>query len=297
MMTNKKSVLLITLASLFLALPAALKAQSNSPCFKIYVWDFADKDGKKLTDQSISEDFEQAFASESECKLVTKKTSPEIAVAIKNERLSQLPDKISELLSKKFVENGIQRVLLAKVNESPASNKIEIGIRIIDLSDKHTAYSGNFFISREEYYGNKEKRNLKIKEFVGREILKKETGITKGYYYGAGTVVGAGGLAYGLLGALSIKSDWQAYQLTSPTDVNNRYNTDNSNYKTKQYFAIGGAVLAATCGYLWWKSTHNKDIAKAKTISLNTPQTTPHILFEPTNAPDGLVGFGIALKF
>jgi FlgO protein len=279
---------------LCLVFPICSFAQTPSVCRDIYVWDFVDNNGKRLSDANVQSDMELALSSYSECRVFEQKTNSDLEVAKKNERLSTKSDALSESLSKKLSEKGIKHVMFGTVTEK--NSDVMVDLKILSVNTKNAVYTGVFTMNRNDFYGNRAKRRDAFKDFIINKILKKPSPV-KLIVPVITTIAGAGVVAYGLLKTGSTKSDWQTAFDKNPFDKA-LYDTQNKTYKTNQYIAIGGGVVMAVGAFLLVKK-----IAERKKYSQSTGLTDvlskpkSKFIIEPIVCAESNIGLGVGLRF
>jgi hypothetical protein len=277
-----------------LVFPVFFFAQTPSVCRDIYVWDFLDNNGKRLSDANVQVDMEVALSSCSECRVFEQKTNSDLEVAKKNERLSSKSDRLSEPLIKKLSEKGIKNVMFGTVTEK--NSDVEIDLKIVSVATKNTVYTGIFTMNRNDFYGNRTKRRDAFKDFITQKILQKPSPV-KLIVPVITTVAGLGIVGYGLLKNSGIKSDWQAAFDKNPFDKA-LYDDQNKKYKTNQYIAIGGGVVAAIGTYLLIKKIgERKKYSQSTGLTSTFPKPKPKVILEPVVTSDANFGVGVGLRF
>jgi hypothetical protein len=279
---------------LCLAFPICFFAQTPSVCRDIYVWDFVDNTGKRLSDANVQTDMELALSSCSECRVFEQKTNADLEVAKKNERLSSKSDALSESLSKKLSEKGIKNVMFGTVTEK--NSDVELDLKILSVNTKNAVYTGTFTMNRNDFYGNRTKRREAFTDFIINKILKKPSPV-KLVVPVITTIVGAGVVAYGLLQKGTVKTDWQTAFDKNPFDKA-LYDEQNKKYKTNQYIAAGGGVVMAVGAFLLVKKiAERKKYSQSTGLTDALPKSKPKFIFEPIVSTESTVGLGVGLRF
>jgi hypothetical protein len=287
----KNFLIAVTLCFVF---PIFSFAQTPSVCRDIYVWDFVDNTGKRLSDANVQTDMEIALSSCSECRVFEQKTNSDLEVAKKNERLSTKSDALSESLSKKLSEKGIKHVMFGTVSEK--NSDVIVDFKILSVNTKNAVYTGVFTMNRNDFYGNRTQRRDAFKDFIINKILKKPSPV-KLIVPVITTIAGAGVVAYGLLKTGSIKSDWQTAFDKNPFDKA-LYDTQNKTYKTNQYIAIGGGVVMAVGAFLLVKKiAERKKYSQSTGLTEALPKSKPKFIFEPIVSSESNIGLGVGLRF
>jgi hypothetical protein len=228
-------------------------------CRDLFIRDFTDKQGKKLTDPALTDDTESIFAQLAACKILLRHRHPDILVALKNDHLvhqsskNHCMDKISSDLSQQLIEKRIYFLLSGCVEELSATekDKIRIFFQIEQLNDRSIAYEGVLEMPRRTYQHRVERKE-KLRTFIEKEILRLPPAPSNAltYGYSAGVLAGAGVTYIGLSTAMRIRKDWKHYHRLYPTDPQNKYPENNKQYIKNQYFMIGGGILSVVCGTL-----------------------------------------------
>jgi hypothetical protein len=226
-------------------------------CRDLFIRDFTDKHGKKLTDPALTDDTESLFAQLATCKILLRHRYPEVLVALKNDHLvrqnnnNSCIDRISDDLSQKLVEKHIYHLLSGCVEPLPTNenDKVRIFFQIEQLNDRSIAYEGVLEMPRRTYQHRSERKE-KLRAFIEKEILRLPPPPSNMpiYTYSAGVLAGAGVTYIGLSTAARIRKDWSNYHTLYPTDPQNNYPQKNRKYIENQYFAIGGGLISFVCG-------------------------------------------------
>lgn len=280
---------------LFISFALNTYAQTASTCRDIYVWDFQDNAGKKLSDNDATTDMELALSACSDCRVFEQKANPDLAVAIKNERLSTKSPLPSEALINKFKEKGIKHILFGTVTENSGNNTIVLEIKIYDLGSKNTAYIGSLNFDKNDFVNNRSKRRETFKEYIQKQILQKASSgkLALPIFI---TSIGTVALVYGLIKKSGIKSDWETAIKKDPFDKAKTYSGQNTKYKTNQYIATGGGIVMAVGTFLLIKK-----IAERKKYNRNNGlseiHTQPKIIIEPLISTQNYSNVGIAFRF
>ena len=278
---------------LFISFALNTYAQTASTCRDIYVWDFQDNAGKKLSDNDATTDMEMALSACSDCRVFEQKANSDLEVTKKNERLSSKSDRLSETLIKKLSEKGIKHIMFSTVTEK--NSNVDVDIKIFSSTTKNTVYSGVLTMNRNDFYGNRTKRRDVFKDFIINNILKKPSPV-KLIVPIVVTLAGAGAVGYGLLQKGSVKSDWQAALDKDPFDKANAYTDQNSKYKTNQYIAVGGGVVMAVGAFLLIKKIKERKKYNQST-GLTEALPKPKFMIEPLVSTQSYNSLGIALRF
>jgi hypothetical protein len=228
-------------------------------CRDLFIRDFTDKQGKKLTDPALTDDTESIFVQLATCKILLRHRHPEVLVALKNDHLVQQSSKnngihkISTDLSQQLVEKRIYFLLSGCVEllSETEKDKVRIFLQIEQLNDRSIAYEGVLEMPRQTYQHRLERKE-KLRAFIEKEILRlpPPPSNTLTYGYSAGVLAGAGVTYIGLSTAMRIRKDWKHYHTFYPTDPQHKYPENNKQYIENQYFAIGGGILSVVCGTL-----------------------------------------------
>ena len=278
---------------LFISFALNTYAQTASTCRDIYVWDFQDNAGKKLSDNDATTDMEMALSACSDCRVFEQKANSDLEVTKKNERLSSKSDRLSETLIKKLSEKGIKHIMFSTVTEK--NSNVDVDIKIFSSTTKNAVYSGVLTMNRNDFYGNRTKRRDVFKDFIINNILKKPSPV-KLIVPIVVTLAGAGAVGYGLLQKGSVKSDWQAALDKDPFDKANAYTDQNSKYKTNQYIAVGGGVVMAVGAFLLVKKIKERKKYNQST-ALTEALPKPKFIIEPIIPTQSNIGLGIGLRF
>jgi hypothetical protein len=226
-------------------------------CRDLFIRDFTDQHGKKLTDPALTDDTESLFAQLAVCKILLRHRYPEILVALKNDHLvrqnannSCIP-RISDDLSQKLIEKRIYFLLSGCVQQIPVNenDKVRIFFQIQQLNDKSIAYEGVLEMPQRTYQHRSERKE-KLRAFIEKEILRLSPlpSNLPTYAYSAGILAGAGVTYIGFSTAARIRKDWGNYHVLYPTDPQNNYPENNRKYIENQYITIGGGLLSLVCG-------------------------------------------------
>jgi hypothetical protein len=251
-----------------LFLPCSLFSQKKEVYQDLYIWDFTDNKDKKINDPLLIADLEAAFSACKDCRITTSKTYSDVAVAIKNDRLIQKGDVLSDALIKKLADKGIKNVLFSQVT-SEGNEQMRIAFKIFSLQSKTVIYNSTLFLSQKVFNNTTGTRRDEFKKFLQSNLLEKSSS-KKPLVYGIVAGIGTGICTYGLIQTLGVKNDWHTYLQANSSDSEKRYPTENSSYKSKQYISIAGGLIAATGVYLLLKNKKKKQQA-----SLSDSDTTP----------------------
>jgi hypothetical protein len=226
-------------------------------CRDLFIRDFTDKHGKKLTDPALTDDTESLFAQLATCKILLRHRHPDVLVAFKNDHLVRQSanngciERISDDLSQKLIEKRIYFLLSGCVEQMPSNenDKVRIFFQIEQLNDRSIAYEGVLEMPRQTYQHRSERKE-KLRAFIEKEILRLPPlpSNTPIYGYSAGVLAGAGVTYIGLSAAARIRKDWGDYHTLHPTDPQNNYPQNNRKYIENQYIAISGGLLSLVCG-------------------------------------------------
>jgi hypothetical protein len=282
----------------------ALFAQSKQPfCRDLFVRDFTDKHGKKLSDPALTDDTETLFSQLATCKIILRHRRPDILVALKNDHIVRQPStnsciyRISDDLNQKLMEKGVFYLLSGCVEQPPTAenDKVRIFFQIEQLMDRSISYEGVLEMPRRIYQHRLERKE-KLRAFIETEILRLPPmpSVVPLYAYSAGALAGVGVTTFGLCTAYKIRKDWTHYHEITPTDPLGNYPEKNKQYIDNQYIAIAGGLLTVTCGTLLiHKMMRRNAFSHRRRYLVQTPFELEKG-WTPTVSNDGI---GIKFKF
>jgi hypothetical protein len=269
-------------------------------CRDLFIRDFTDKYGKKLTDPALTDDTESLFAQLATCKILLRHRHPDVLVAFKNDHLVRQNanngciERISDDLSQKLIEKRIYFLLSGCVEQMPANenDKVRIFFQIEQLNDRSIAYEGVLEMPRRTYQHRSERKE-KLRAFIEKEILRLPPSPSNlpTYGYSLGVLAGAGVTYIGLSTAAHIRKDWGNYHTLYPQ---NNYPENNRKYIENQYIAIGGGLLFVACGTLMIRR-----MLYVRSFSDNR-RYSADVLFDPNKGWQPSIthhGIGITYKF
>jgi hypothetical protein len=304
-MNQKTNIFRVTLIGvLIVGIHYTAFAQSKQLfCRDLFIRDFTDKNGKKLTDPALTDDTESLFAQLATCKILLRHRHPEVLVALKNEHLVQQNnnnsciDRVSDDLSQKLVEKRVYFLLSGCVEQIPANenDKVRLFFQIEQLNNKSIAYEGVLEMPLRTYQHRSERKE-KLRAFIEKEILRLPPPPPNlpTYTHSAGVLAGACVTYIGLSTAARIRKDWTNYYALHPTDPQNDYPQKNRKYIENQYIAIGGGLLSLVCGTMLIRRIYD-----VRSFSANR-RYSAEVLFDSNKGLQAAItnnGIGIIYRF